>query len=257
MKRTLIFISLLLFCSVQAITLDGREKKETVVLGSGLDRDTTRKSGRSLNSYEIAPKGEWQVGMSVAYFNLSTDNSEFMLLLNDAGMEASVFRIAPHASYTYMSNQSAGLRFQYTNARCNVDAATLDLLGNFSFDVKDVRARMMSYGGHVYNRSYLGLDRRGRVGLFLDFDLGFTRSKSVVAADAYTVTRKVGASVSPGLIYFPMNNVSVFAALSLADISYNWAKGYSGGQVTGTKNSFAAKAGLNLMNLNFGLSIHL
>jgi len=250
-------ISLILLCCTQVFAEQGKRKRETVVLGTRVVNDTTRHGARNLKSYEIVPKGEWQVGMTVAYYNLSADNSEFMLLLNDTGIDANLFRIAPIASYAYATNQAVGARFQYTNARCNIDAATLDLLGNFSVDLKDVRAKYMSYGGYVYNRSYVGLDSRGRVGIFVDIALGYSRSKTTVSSTEYTLNRKLGVSFSPGVAYFPMNNVSVFAALSLADVSYNWSSGYSSGTVTGTKNSFAAKAGLNLMNLNFGLAVHL
>ena len=258
MKRTtaILLILMLLVC-LPVHRAQSRVRRETVVLGTKLESDTTGKSARSLRSHEIIPKGEWQVGMTVAYYNLNTDNSELMLLINDAGVDGSLFRLAPNASYSYMRNQAVGLRVQYTNARCTIDSATLDLLGNFSFDVSDVRARMVSYGGYVYNRSYIGLDYRGRIGLFLDVAAGYTQSKTTVSQNAYTAKRKIAVTLSPGVVYFPMNNVSVFASLSLADISYNWSKGYKDGQLSGTSRNFAAKAGLNLMNLNFGLAVHL
>jgi len=237
-----------------------RQERETVVLGRQIERDTTR-SGRSLKTYVIAPKGEWQVGATIAYMDLSTENSEFMLIANGSDASASVLRLAPNVAYTYCDNQAVGLKFQYTSANCAVDAATFDLLGNFSTSVSDIHARTRSYGGHVYNRSYIGLDNRGRVGLFMDTSLGYTRSKTVAymgdPSDSYTMNRKFSLCFSPGATYYPMNNVSCYVAIGLADISYNRSAGYSNGEITGTRNFFRIQSSVNLLSLNFGLAIHL
>ena len=140
-----------------------------------------------------------------------------------------------------------------------MDATTLDLLGNFSYDLKNISAKTLSYSSFVFNRSYLGLDDRGRVGLFLDVALGYTRSRTDInsSGENYTITNKIGLSLSPGVVYFPMNTISVFAALSLADLSYNNSRGHSGGELTGQRNYFRAQGSIDLFSLNFGLTVHL
>lgn len=236
-------------------------RRPPIILGTKMARDTTVFSRRSLTTNLIIPKSDWQIGMSVAYMNLSSDDSDFILMLNNATAGASIFRLSAHASYSYKNNRTVGLRFQYTNGSCAVDASTIDLLGNFSLDVKDVRGKVLSYASYVYNRYYMGLDDRGRVGLFIDIALGYTRSRSVFTmsgpSDSYTITHKIGANLSPGIVYFPMNNISVFAYLSFADISYNNSKGYTGGTLTGERNYFKAQAKVNALALNFGLTVHL
>jgi hypothetical protein len=71
-------------------------------------------SGR-LKSCLIAPKGEWQAGLSVMYSDFSSSNSEIMLLLQGMDATASVLKIAPEALYTFKDNHALGVRFQYTN----------------------------------------------------------------------------------------------------------------------------------------------
>ena len=264
MKKFLTLIIGLALMSVCASAQDNgrtRNTRQTIVLGESMRQDTTKYSKRSLKSYVIVPKGEWQMGATIAYMDVSANDSEFMLILNDANTGASVLRLAPAVSYTYKDNQSVGFRFQYTSANCAVDAATLDLLGNFSAEVGDIHARTRSYGGHLYNRSYLGLDNRGRVGLFMDTSIGYTRSKTVAymgdPSDSYAVNDKLSLNFSPGAVYFPMNNVSVHVALSLADLSYNRSVAYNDGEVSGTRNFFRAQTKLNLLAMNFGLSFHL
>lgn len=239
----------------------GKGRRKPVKLGLRIKRDTTNYTHRSLRTHLIIPKGEWQIGLTAAYMNLSTDNSEFLLLLNDSYAAASVVRFNLHGSYAYMANQALGLRFQYTHGGAAVDATTLDLLGNFSLELKDIKANTQSWGAAVYNRSYLGLDDRGRAGLFLDVALGYTRAKSVFALGApssnYSTNDKISLALSPGFVYFPMNNISLFLSVSLADLSYNYSRAYSDGVLTGARHKFLAQAKLNLLSLNFGLAVHL
>ena len=239
----------------------GKAGRKPVKLGLRLKRDTTDFTKRSLRTHLIIPKGEWQIGMTASYMNMSSDNSEFLLLLEDTYASASVVRLTIHGSYAYMPNQSIGLRFQYTNGGASVDASTLDLLGNFDFSVKDIKADTQSWGAAVYNRSYLGLDQRGRVGLFLDLAAGYTKSRSSFAMgnppSNYTTNDKFSLALSPGLVYFPMNNISVFLSLSLAEASYNYSRAYNEGVLTGARHKVKAQANVNLLSLNFGLAVHL
>ncbi len=240
-------------------TDSARAKRVPLLMGRHISRDTTRVSRRSLKSHLIIPKNDWQIGMSAAYMNLSSDNAEFLLLLDNTNTYLSLARISINGAYAYSDNHAVGLRMRYTNGNCNVDESTFDLLGNFTYDLKDVRAKTISYGGAVFNRSYVGLDDRGRIGVFLDTSLGYTRSRTDIATGGanYTITHKISLSLSPGLVYFPMNTISVFAYLSLADISYNNSRGYRDGVFSGEKNYFRAQARIDLLAINFGLTVHL
>ncbi len=236
-----------------------KKRRPTLVLGKRLVRDTTNISHRSLRTHLIVPRHDWQIGMAASYVNLSADNSEFLLLLNNSNAYLSLAKISLNAAFAYCDNHAVGVRLQYTNGNCAVDAATLDLLGNFSYEFKDVKAKTFSYGGAVFNRSYVGLDSRGRVGLFLDTGLGYTKSRSELnmSAGTYTVNNKVSLSLSPGIVYFPMNTISVFAFISLADISYNNSKAYKDWNFTGERNFFRAQARIDLLSVSLGLSVHL
>jgi len=251
-----VFIVLAASFSLAAQETESNGRKH-IVLGERIQKDTTGR--RSLKSYVIIPKGEVQIGASVAYADLSGDNSEFFLLLNDATAKASVLRLAPAVSYAYMDNQAIGARFQYTVAHCALDAATLDLLGNFDMTVNDLKASTRSYAGYVYNRSYVGLDNRGRVGIFIDAGVGYTWSQSIFGntPDCYSRAQKISLSMSPGFVYFPMNFVSCYASISLADVTYGMTKVYEAGEVIGSRNTLRAQAHLNLLALNFGIAIHL
>lgn len=258
-KKILIAVCLAVMASASASGQAERTGKSVVILGEELTPKDTAGSGRFKN-HLIAPKGEWQCGISVMYADFSSGNSEYMMLLQGLDASASMLRLAPHAAYTFSNNHALGVRFAYTNVSGMVDTATADLLGNFSMTIEDINASTRSLSGCVFQRTYWGLDRKGRVGLFWDYILGYTRKitrfNAGGSSGSYTVSQKGHLGFAPGLVYFPMNNVSIQASICLADLSYNYVEGYEDGVITGTRHAWKAQASLNVLDLNFGLSIH-
>ena len=234
--------------------------RETIVLGGEIaPKDSTKT--RRFKNHLIAPKGEWQCGLSVMYADFSSNNSDYMLLLQGLGANASMLRLSPEGAYTFADNHAVGARFQYTKLNGMVDSATADLLGNLSLEVGGLNAVSRSVGGSVFQRTYVGLDNFGRVGIFWDYVLGYTRSKTQFyageASDAYSLNNKLSLNFAPGIVYFPMNNVSVQVCISMAGLSYTNVKAYENGQVAGVRHAWKARAGLSIFDLAFGLTVHL
>lgn len=233
--------------------------KGTVVLGGEIAPKDSTKQHRFKN-HLIAPKGGWQCGISVMYADFSSGNSEYMMLLQGIDANASMLRLAPQAAYTFMDNHAVGVMFRYTNFNGVLDAATADLLGNLSMTLEDVNASSRGLSAMAFQRTYWGLDKNGRVGLFWDYILGYTRKNSRFftgeKSSAYTTNDKIHIGFAPGLVYFPMNNVSIQASICLADISYNNVRAYEGSKKVGVRHAWKAQASLNVLDLNFGLAIH-
>lgn len=261
MMRT-IRIILSAYLLLTAFTCFGQsdQGKDRILLGEEImPKDTTRQ--RRLKNHLIAPKGEWQCGLSVMYADFSTENADYMLLLQGLNANASMLRLAPEASYTFAKNHAVGVRFQYTNINGMLDSATADLLGNLSLDVGGFNAMSRSMSGSIYQRTYVGLDRNGRIGIFWDYVLGLTRSKTRIysgeESSAYTLNQKIHLGFAPGIVYFPMNNVSIQVNICLADLAYNNIKAFESNQVVGTRHAWKARASLNILDINLGLTIHL
>lgn len=244
---------------VTAFAQDGKER-ETIVLGEEIAPKDSSKTLRFKN-HLIAPKGEWQCGLSVMYADFSSNNSDYMLLLQGVGANASMLRLAPQGAYTFADNHAAGARFQYTKINGMVDSATADLLGNLSLEVGGLNAVSRSVGGSVFQRTYVGLDNFGRIGLFWDYVLGYSRTKTQFyagePADAFTLNNKLSLNFAPGIVYFPMNNISIQVCISMAGLSYTNVKAYDNGQVAGMRHAWKARAGLSVLDLAFGLTVHL
>lgn len=258
-RRIIVAVSLMFMAAVPSFGQTERVEDKNLPLGSELMPKDTTKTNRFKN-HLIAPKGEWQCGIAVMYADFTSSDSEYMMLLQGLNADASLLRLAPQAAYTFANNHAVGVRFQYTNINGNLDSATADLLGNFTMSLGDISARSRALSASVFQRSYWGLDKRGRVGVFWDYILGYTRrnvSFATGGSDApYTITHKVHLGFAPGLVYYPMNNVSVHASLCLADLSYNYVKAYENRAVTGTRHAWKAQAKVNVLDLNFGLAIH-
>lgn len=261
MRTKTIIITVLLLLSV--ISVSGQSKYGTggrVELGSEIaPKDSTRL--RRFSNRLIAPKGEWQCGLSVMYADFSTSNTDYLLMLQGVGANASLLRLAPEAAYTVKDNHAVGLKLQYTKASGMLDTATADLLGNFEITVGNLSAVSRSMSSLVFYRTYVGLDKYGRVGVYWDYLLGYSHTKTHFAASEsaspLSVKSKVHLGFAPGIVYFPMNNVSIQASISLADISYNKISAYESGALVGERHAWKAQASLNILNLNFGLTVHL
>lgn len=257
---TIFAACLMMIAAAPAFGQTEGEKSDVVVLGREIMPKDTVKQHRFKNRL-ITPKGEWQCGLSVMYADFLSENSDYMLVLQGLGANASMLRLAPEAAYTFKDNHAIGAKFQYTNVNGRIDSATADLLGNFSTTLEDVNASTRSTGGCIFQRTYVGLDQHGRVGIFWDYVLGFTRSRSQFymgsESSAFTLKKKAYLSFAPGIVYFPMNNVSVQASISMAELSYSDLKAFEGGSVVGSRNQLKAKAALNILDISFGLTIHL
>ena len=257
-RYTLISVAVLI--SFTALSSSAQNvDEEVIVLGQEITPKHDTAEPRFKN-YLIAPKGEWQCGLSVMYADFSSDDTDYMLMLQGVNANASMLRLAPEAAYTYKENHAVGARFQYTNLNGGVDMATADLLGNLSMSIADVNAVSRSMNLSVFQRTYVGLDTYGRVGIFWDYVLGLSRTMSRFymgeTSDTYSLNRKIHLGFSPGVVYFPMNNVSVQASICLAELAYNNVASYADGQKVGKRNYWKAQGSLNVMDLCFGLTIH-
>ena len=262
MMRTIVRIFMACILVMSAVPAFGQTEggKEVIVLGTEITPKDPAKQKRFTNRL-IAPKGEWQCGMSVMYADFNSANSDYMLMLQGLNLRASMLKITPEAAYSFKDNHAVGVKFNYLKFGGMLDSATADLLGNMSLSVSDINAATSSMGGSVFQRTYIGIDKQGRFGIFWDYILGYTRSKtqfaSGEASNSHTVKEKGYLAFSPGVIYFPMNNISIHANISIADVSYATTKAYQNGNEVGMHKGWKAQAGLNLLNLSFGLAIHL
>ena len=122
-KSIIAAVSLMFVAAVTSFGQTERVEDKNLPLGSELmPKDTSRTS--RFKNHLIAPKGEWQCGISVMYADFTSSDSEYMMLLQGLTANASLLRLAPQAAYTFANNHAVGVRFQYTNINGRIDAAS-------------------------------------------------------------------------------------------------------------------------------------
>ena len=139
----------------------------------------------------------------------------------------------------------------------------LDFLSDdLNFHIENLHANLTSYQAAVYHRSYIGLDNRGRIGLFSDIMLGYTNSRTAFVyntetMDSYAKTHQVKLSLHPGIVVFAMNNVSMHVSMGIGGVSYNNTQYIKAGEVVGTRDYSKANFKLDVLDISMGMSIHL
>lgn len=249
MKRTLSYLMVLTLMLFSVPRSFAQEKA-----------DTTAAAAPSKKNFKVSTaleKGEKSIGFSLLYSNFDSKNSEFLLLATNLSTSGSIFRIRPYFQYAYRDNCSVGFRMRYTNAKIDLSNANLKLFtDDLSFSLKDTKGTLNAFGASVFHRNYFGLDRKGTVSLFCEFELGYSFNKIDFGAGQYNTGNKVDLVFSPGVLLYILPFVSVEASIGLADLTYFNSRSYVDNVPGGDINRFGAGVHFNVMNLNFGISYH-
>ena len=61
------------------------------------------------------------------YGTLSSDDTDYLLILDNLNLNGSIFTINPSVGYFFKDNMSAGVRFGYTNINGTLDTGNFNL----------------------------------------------------------------------------------------------------------------------------------
>lgn len=265
MKRLvniLIAAAVLMSAAMSAYASD-RDRKETIRMGVMLkENGTSAHPGRNLDQRLFVPKGAMSAGVQFSYFDLSSSDTEFMMLVRDLNASGVFFSIAPYFTYCLKDNRSLGLRLRWSSAQAGVTEADLSLLSDdLKVSVEDISGSTGSFMGEVFYRSYFGLDGNGRFGLFIDSALQYSWSNLSFSynnedLDAHTISNRIRIAARPGLEVFVMNNVSTLVSVGIGGISYTHSDYIRDGVTVGTRNVSRARFMPDLTDITMGLTIH-
>ncbi len=226
----------------------------------------THRIDRHINDVKFVRKNEWAVGLTVSYATLNSDDSDFMLLLDDINLKGSYFKINPSVSYFFTDNISVGLRFGYNNLNGTIDNLSLDLGSGSDIDASitnvSLTSRATTYAAFL--RSYAGIDKKGNFGLFGELELsvknGMTDFKyEPLDADSRymsSTSLQLKAAMHCGLAVYLMPQVCVTFSCGFGGLQYNKVKQMDpGGVVVGTREASQMKFKLNVADIRFGVNI--
>lgn len=226
-----------------------------------------RRMDREIGKIKYAYKGEVMLGFTASYGTLTSEDTDFCLILDDINASGSVTTVKPFFGYFYRDNNCLGIRFGYRKIDGTLGNIGLDLgeKNDISFSIADMGFSSSDLSVGLFHRSYAGLDPKGRFGLFAELDLSYSAGTSrftYVSGEETHYTRsrnaKLKLAFNPGLAVYIFPNVCGTLSFGLGGIQYATVRQFDeAGNKTGSRTASKMRFRLNLADINIGMVIHL
>ena len=223
---------------------------------------------RNVGDNKFVYKGEFMLGLTASYGKVSSENSDIMLLLNgiDVGLRSTTVR--PFFAYAYRDNLAVGARFgyEYINGNlANIDV-NLGLIaeGMENMSIGDLGLINESFSYSIFHRNYLGLDRRGIVGVILETELLVKNGTSQFMSGGEDVSASLSRNfaaqlnVNPGIGVYVFPQVCVTATVGIGGLRYNNIRQFDDmGEIVGRRDHSSLDFKVNITNIQIGIVAHL
>lgn len=226
---------------------------------------TRRRMDREINKIKYAYRGEIMLGATASYGTLSSDEADVWTLVSSISAEGAVASIKPFLGYFYRDNRCIGIRFGYQHMSGKLQNAEYDLgaSNNISGAIPYFDINSNSYSFGLFHRSYAGLDPAGRIGLFAEFEFMVTSGTADFVFDdpanrTYSDNMRLKLSFNPGAAVYIFPNVCATISFGLGGIQYNTVtQKNQAGEKIGSRETSKMRFRLNLLDINFGMTVHL
>lgn len=219
---------------------------------------------RGLFNFLIIPKGQWSFGLTASYGEFDTDDVEVLSILKNFDIKIKTYSLKPSISYFFKSNQSIGIKFNYTHSAVDLNNMTFDFDDDLNFSLRDVSYYYQSYSASINYRNYIGLGPEKRFAIFNEVDLGFGSGSSRFKRlynneprDTRTNITTANLNFSPGLCVFIMDYISFNVSFGVFGLQMSHEKQTTNGVADGSRFSSGANFKFNIFNINFGMAVHI
>lgn len=217
---------------------------------------------RKLYNWLIYPKGLWHFGLSANYGELSTDDSEFLSLIQDVDLKGKIYSIKPSVSYFIRNNVCVGMRLAFTKGDMSINSFKVDIDDDMSFNLHDIKYASDSYAAAVFIQQYFGLSRRGRFAVFNEAEVAvgtgnthFIRPFDGNLRDTRTKTQSFNINYSPGVSIMVMKNAAFNVSFGVFGFHLKKEKQWENGEESGDRFTSGINFRFNIFNINFGVAI--
>ena len=228
---------------------------------------TRRRIDREIDKIKFAYKGEVVMGLTASYGTLSSDDTDYMIILDNINASGTVATVKPFLGYFYRDNNCIGIRFGYRHVGGSLNDVRFDLgeSNDISMDIPYLDMSSDNYSFGLFHRSYAGLDPKGRFGLFAEFELSFSTGTSDFAYESdgairrtYSDNTRVQLMFNPGAAVYIFPNVCATVSFGLGGVQYTSVtqKDEAGNKI-GSRKASNMKFKLNIAAINIGMNIHL
>lgn len=219
---------------------------------------------RGIVNHLFVKRKTWISGLTVSYIGYSSEDTQFFSLLKDFDAEAKIFSINPFVGYFIKENVCVGIKFGYQNFLGDLGNFSIDIDDDMSFALKDMRYDQHMLSTTAFYRSYVGLDRSKRFGLFNETSLSFNtgtaryqRGSEDNRKDTSTRIREIHLGLNPGATVFIMENVAAELSFGVVGFKYREEKQITNGEESGWRRSSGANFKINLLNISIGVVAYL
>ena len=190
---------------------------------------TRKRIDREIDKIKFAYKGEVMMGLTASYGTLSSDDTDFMVIIDNINASGTIATVKPFFGYFYRDNKCFGMRFGYTHLDGKLDNMNIDLGANndINLDIPYLNTSSDSYSFGIFHRSYAGLDPRGRFGLFAEFELSASTGHTMFSYESGDTIKKVFSdntqlklAFNPGAAVYIFPNVCATLSFGLGGIQY-------------------------------------
>lgn len=226
-----------------------------------------RRIDREIGKVKYAYKGEVMLGLTASYGTITSEETDFWLIVDNIDAEGTTATVKPFFGYFYRDNNCVGVRFGYYYVHGKLGNVDLDLgdKNDISFSVSDMNLSTENFSFGVFHRSYAGLDSKGRFGLFAELELAYSTGKSrfnYMSGEETKYTRsdnrKLKLSFNPGVAVYIFPNVCGTLSFGLGGVQYASVKQFDeAGNKVGSRTASKMRFRLNLADINIGMIVHL
>lgn len=223
---------------------------------------------RNIDQNKFVYKGEVMLGLTASYGSLSSQDADIMLLLDNLNMSLRSATVKPFFAYAYRDNRAVGLRLGYENISGelgNLDV-NLGLIADMeNLGVANVALRNENFMCSLFHRNYIGLDRRGILGLIFETELlvksGTTMMRSgsgdeVSSSNSRNFSARL--NINPGIGVYVFPQVCLTVNVGIGGLYYNNIRQFDAlGVETGRRDRSGLRFKLNIADIQIGLVAHL
>ncbi len=228
---------------------------------------TRRRMDREIDKNKFAYKGEVAIGLTASYGTLSSEETDYLLILDNLNLDGSIFTVNPSFGYFIKDNLCVGVRFGYTRMQGHVGSANINLGEandiNMSFANIRLDNHTVSYG--AFFRSYAGIDSKGHFGLFSEMEIAVNTGSTNLAYESnaqmkhtHSENLQCKLDFNPGLAVYVFPNVCTTISFGLGGIQYTkTTQKDPEGNIIGSRSASKMRFRLNLLNIRIGFNVHL
>lgn len=226
-----------------------------------LPKDSTQ--NRGLKQYTFVPKGQWIIGGTLSYTEMSGNNYQFLIIEGINGNGYS-FNISPMFCYMFGNNIGTGGRFSYDRSLVKLNSAEINLGDNTKFNINDLYRLGHNYSGMAILRNYISIGKNMRFGLYNETQLHIGGGESkIVSGSGETIEGSfdrnfsIGINLAPGVTAFINNFMAIELNVGLLGFKYTSSSQATNQVYMGKTNSTSASFQINLFSIGLGLAFYI